>query len=321
MRRLLALCGFLGVVAAPLAAASARDGRFAGARGAELGYRIHENDAARGALVLVNGFTETYLMYDELARPLVEAGYRVYTYDHRGQGVSDRLLPQIDVGYVEAFSDYVEDLDTFIREVVRPLEPGPLDLVAHSTGGLIAVHYEAAHPGALRKLVLSAPFFELNSRWAPGWLAKVLVTLSCAVGRCDRFAPSQGNFTPDTYQFETNHLTHSKERFDLMRDFVWKNQALLIRGASSGFLRETIQAGERVPMLAAGVKIPVLLLQAGIDDYVLPGRQDLFCKRTRCEKVRFEEGYHELFFEHEAVRSKVLDATLRFLKDEPAAQL
>lgn len=310
---LLLICG-LGLFTASDAAASARDGRFAGTRGIELGYRIYDNDEAQGAVVLVNGFSETYLMYDDLARPLVDAGFRVYTYDHRGQGVSDRLLPEVDVGYVEAFSDYVDDLETFVAQVVRPSETGPLDLVAHSTGGLIAVHFEAKHPGTFRRLVLSAPFFELNSRWAPTWLAKALVTASCAIGRCDRFAPSQGNFTPDTYKFETNHLTHSKARFDLMRDFVWKNPALLIRGASSGFLRETIRAGEQVPALASRVKAQVLLLQAGVDDYVLPGRQDLFCATTNCEKVRFENAYHELFFEGEDVRGKVLETTLKFLR-------
>ncbi len=312
--RLLLLAASWTAWASP-AAAAAQDGRFAGAKGAELGYRIYDNDDAKGAVVLVNGFSETYLMYDELALPLVAAGFRVYTYDHRGQGVSDRLLPAIDVGYVDAFEDYVDDLATFIDTVVKPVETLPLNLVSHSTGGLIAVHYAAGHPETFRRFVFSAPFFELNSQWAPAWVAKFLVQLSCLLGRCDRFAPSQGNFIPATYPFAGNHLTHSKDRFELMRSMVWLNPALLIRGASSGFLRETIRAGEKVPELAEKITAPVLLLQAGADYYVMPGRQDAFCAKTRCEKVLFADSYHELFFESEPTRSKVLETTARFLSE------
>lgn len=294
---------------------AAYDGRFQGAKGAELGYRVYDNDEAKGAVVLLNGFSETFLMYDELALPLVAAGFRVYTYDHRGQGVSDRLLPAIDVGYVEAFDDYVEDLRTFVDMVVKPVEPLPLSLVAHSTGGLIGVHYAAAHPDTFGRLVLSAPFFELNTRWLPAWMAEALVSLSCAVGRCDRFAPTQGDFTPTTYSFEGNHLTHSRDHFELMRTFVWQNPALLIRGASSSFLRETIRAGAKTLDLAGKIRARVLLFQAGIDDYVLPARQDAFCAKLQCERVRFDDAYHELFFEGEPTRTAVLDKTISFLRE------
>jgi alpha-beta hydrolase superfamily lysophospholipase len=87
----------------------------------------------RAALVLAHGMSEYGGRYDPLARFLASRGVAVHTLDHRGHGHSGG-----ETGTVEAFSHFLDDLSTFLR-LVRAEEPsGPLVLLGHSMGGLIA---------------------------------------------------------------------------------------------------------------------------------------------------------------------------------------
>lgn len=295
------------------AAAAETEGSFAGTGDIALHYRIYAANAAKGAVVLINGYSETYLMYEELVRDLNDAGYNVYTYDHRGQGLSARLIGDREVGYVKDFEDYVSDFDRFMVAIVKPREPEPPALISHSTGGLISAFYAARHPRAFRRLIFSAPFFEINAGWAPEWLTRLLVRGFCQIGRCESYALSQGDFDPAKYQFEDNRLTHSRPRFERLKTMVWNNPNLLIRGASNGWLRETIEASRQIPALAGSLKMPILLLQAGDDHYVKPGRQDEFCAHTACRKLVLKDSFHEILLEDDKIRGEALDAIQEFL--------
>lgn len=87
----------------------------------------------RAALVLAHGMSEYGGRYDPLARFLASRGVAVHTLDHRGHGRSGG-----ETGTVEDFGYFLDDLSAFLR-MVREEEPaGPLVLLGHSMGGLIA---------------------------------------------------------------------------------------------------------------------------------------------------------------------------------------
>src|SRR4051812_28808398 len=73
-------------------AATARSGTFTGAGGVSLHYEVHTAPKEAAALVFLNGRTENTGKYVELYHDLKERGFTVYTYDHRGHGLSQRLL-------------------------------------------------------------------------------------------------------------------------------------------------------------------------------------------------------------------------------------
>lgn len=87
----------------------------------------------RAVLVLAHGMGEYGGRYDPLARFLAMRGVAVHALDHRGHGHSGG-----EVGTVEEFGHYLDDLSRFMG-LVRAEEPrGPLILLGHSMGGLIA---------------------------------------------------------------------------------------------------------------------------------------------------------------------------------------
>src|SRR5581483_4572267 len=91
-----------------------------------------------GLCLILGGQTEFIEKYYEVIDEFRARGYGVVTFDWRGQGGSDRLLPDRRKAHIEDFRAYDQDLDTAIREVVQPMARArsvqPI-AVAHSMGG------------------------------------------------------------------------------------------------------------------------------------------------------------------------------------------
>lgn len=116
------------------------------------------------AVLIVNGRIESSWKYQELFYDLYRQGYDVYSFDHRGQGLSDRLLSDSDMGHVYDFTDYIDDMDVVIKQ--HDLKQyQQCFIIAHSMGGAIATRYlqtQPEHP--FTGLILSAPMFGINLR-------------------------------------------------------------------------------------------------------------------------------------------------------------
>lgn len=127
------------------------------------GYRLRYSrfgcaPGARGALVIAPGRSEPSYEYAETAMDFIARGFApVYVIDHRGQGLSPRLLPDPDKSHVEDFDDYIDDFGIFVAEVQADLkdlgarDDLPLYLTSNSMGGAIAIGY-------FQKVGAEAPF-------------------------------------------------------------------------------------------------------------------------------------------------------------------
>lgn len=109
------------------------------------GVSLHYAAAGKGRpVVLVHGNGESHEVLGAEMRQLVEAGYRVYAPDSRGQGANEPL-PEYH------YADMAEDMYQFIRAMglVRPA------LYGYSDGGIIGLLLEMRHPGTLGALAVS----------------------------------------------------------------------------------------------------------------------------------------------------------------------
>lgn len=131
------------------------EGSFLGARGVSIFRQAWlPRGRRRAALVLAHGMSEYGGRYDPMARCLAAGGVAVHALDHRGHGRSGG-----EVGTVEQFSFFLDDLATFLA-LVRAEEPaGPLILLGHSMGGLIATACVLERQPRPDLLVLSGPAF------------------------------------------------------------------------------------------------------------------------------------------------------------------
>jgi alpha-beta hydrolase superfamily lysophospholipase len=122
---------------------------------------------ARGRVVILHGFAEHLGRYDKLVGELTDAGFACHLFDLRGHGRSEGKR-----GHVSRFSDYLDDLDLFVRETTQRVsrmsdkndarakqdDEGPLFVLAHSLGGLIALNYVLHRPRVFDALAVSSPF-------------------------------------------------------------------------------------------------------------------------------------------------------------------
>ncbi|MBL1379056.1 alpha/beta fold hydrolase [Zobellella iuensis] len=272
------------------------------------------------AVILVNGRTEAYLKYQELARDLFGNGYNVYLYDHRGQGLAPRLLTDPLMGYVGDFNDYVQDLEQFVQQQVLPEQPQHLYLLAHSMGGTVSALWLAETRVKLEAAVLSSPMMGIFLGPMPRWLADALVAVldtGCRwLGKTVCYAPGQGDYME--VAFADNDLTHSETRYRLFRELYRQQPALQLGGASLQWLRQGLMAGDDAIAKADRITTPLLVLQAGADVVVDNEAQRAFCQaQGSCRDdnpLVIEGAAHELFIEQDPLRRQALEAALSFFE-------
>ncbi|WP_375512930.1 alpha/beta fold hydrolase [uncultured Nostoc sp.] len=108
------------------------------------GIRLYYKMAGSGEpIVLLHGFPETSHAWRKII-PALSAHFTVIAPDLRGCGNSDRP----DGGYDKR--TIAED----VHYLVRHLELGPINLVGHDVGMMVAYTYAAAYPTEVRRLVL-----------------------------------------------------------------------------------------------------------------------------------------------------------------------
>lgn len=110
---------------------------------------IRQIGPVRGpVIVCVHGLTTSEYVWGDIGTDLVDAGFRVVSYDLYGRGYSDRPRGAQD----EAF---------FLRQLSDVLEAkghtNGVILMGYSMGAAISVAYAAAHPDKVEKLILVAP--------------------------------------------------------------------------------------------------------------------------------------------------------------------
>ena len=143
----------------------------------------------RGTVFLFGGRTEFAEKYFETIRDLIARGFAVATLDWRGQGLSQRALPDPRKGHVSDFACFDDDIGTFMAEVA-PLMPRPWIGLAHSMGGNALMRLVHDRPGIFAACVMTAPMLGLNL--GSPFVARVLSNIARvgqALGLGERYVP------------------------------------------------------------------------------------------------------------------------------------
>lgn len=269
------------------------------------------------AIIVVNGRIESYWKYQELFYDLVQQGYDVFALDHRGQGVSDRMTEDNELGHVEEFDHYVSDLKTFFDSVIAPKGYLQHFMLAHSMGGTIGSLFMAEHPGLIDSAVLSAPMHGINLN---NWMRPIASPLARVVEQMQRqpdYAPGQAPYYPKP--FHDNPLCQSAIRYQWFRDLYEHKPELKIGGPSARWVWQGIAAAKRSIEQATAITTPILLLQ-GSADYIVDNRaHHLFCRAMQqanrpCQLALIKGARHELLFESDKYRQPALTATLNHFR-------
>lgn len=287
-------------------------GSFAGRQGIRIVYAGAVIDRALGVVLLVNGRNESLIKYLSVIGELNRAGFSVYTYDHRGQGFSGRLLPEPQKGHVDDFADYVADLRCFCDHIVRPRSSGKILGLAHSLGGTIALQYALTYPREFAGLVLAAPMLGFSTAPWPAFLVPTLLALLDFCGCEQNYIIGGGPFIPEPFT-ENNPLNSDRESYTAYQRLLAEQPLLQLGSPTNAWVRESLRAIRRIEVEAARLELPILLLQAG-DERVVDNRaQRRFCRRAgNCRLLAFPGSRHEILMERPEIKIPALQAVIDF---------
>lgn len=326
-------CAFLGAVSAQTAITEAdfvektssiiqpfwqqqvQKGSLQSTDGLQLAYSYVVPPDAKATILLVQGRTESMMKYQELMWELSQHGYAVFTMDHRGQGLSQRMLDNPYKGHVDKFQHYVDDQWQFITSVVQKQQPNSqLLLLTHSMGGAVGSLLLAQRPTLFKAAVLSSPMHMPNTEVlfseadgcylgaTLGWMCS-----DCFAG----FVDVPYNETP----FADNVLTQSEVRYQEFRKQYRVLPQLQLGGPTWQWLNESCDMADELPDVAKKIQTQFLILQGVADTVVSNNAQDEFCQNAGAScagVIKIADAKHELFIEKDIYRQQAMTALFGF---------
>ena len=241
--------------------------------------------APRGTVLIVHGLGEHGGRYAHVAAQLNAWGWRVMAHDHRGHGRSGG-----ERGRIPSDDALLRDLARVI-DAARAEQPGPLLLLGHSLGGLIAARFVAeglqAAPAAwsreVQALVLSSPALAIEMNLVQKLLLATLGPLAPNLAVGNGLNPAWVSRDPAVVAaYVADPLVHDRITPRLTRFIV--------------------DGGALVRSLAPRWRVPTLLMWAGSDRCVAPRGSAEFAAaapKAVLQAQVFEPLYHEIFNEPE----------------------
>jgi lysophospholipase len=284
-----------------------------------LHYRYWLTPDAQAALIIVPGRIEAAHKYLEVCADAIHAGYQVFVLDHRGQGSSDRLTADAQIGLVLDFNHYIADLALWFDEI-RALTDLPLLALAHSMGGaILAGHLQSAAQTQPSAAIFCSPMWgvptsPLNNTFALQ-LASGFSTLNQWLSTSVWYGPGQGPY--QAKPFENNDLTTCQERYVWFRQLYAQYPQYQIGGVSWTWLACALRACRQ--LLHGNIpKIPMLLLQAEQERVVDNQAQNRLWQHWQTgNKVVISQAEHELLCGQDWQRQQVYAAINEFLAKLP----
>jgi len=252
------------------------------------GLTLHVRDwpapqgGGHGSVLIVHGLGEHIGRYEHVAAQLNAAGWHVTGHDHRGHGRSQGAR-----GALARDDDYLADL-ALVIDRVRARARGPLVLLGHSLGGLVASRFVLGAPGAswarpVDALVMSSPALDIGMS-AP---QKALLALLGPIA--PNLAVNNG-LKPDWISRDPAVVR------------AYRDDPLVHDRVTPRVVRFLLDGGVAVRAAAPAWAVPTLLMWAGSDRCVAPRGSAQFAAAAPNGRVlarEFAPLFHEIFNEPE----------------------
>jgi lysophospholipase len=285
------------------------EGFFPGREDVPIYYRIYEQPSSEKAIMISSGRTEAAIKYKELIFDLFQNGYSVYIHDHRGQGLSGRMTEDPQMGYIENFQYYIDDMKYFHDAHVKPKDHEKTYLLTHSMGGAIGMTYLEQNPNDFDAAAFSSPMLGLKPPICS--IAKVMD------GDLPKYAMGESEYDDDKTTFEGNTLTGSELRYGRMIDAFAEVPKAQLGGVTYHWVHKSCQQFNYIFGNIDKIRTPFILFSAENEQIVYPYAHQKFVTAAKesgkeCEAYEVENAQHELLIEKDEQRIATINKTLDF---------
>jgi acylglycerol lipase len=251
-----------------------KESTFEGVGGLKIFTRSWQPDGTpRGVMVIVHGFNSHSGQYLWAAEQFTKNGLAVYALDLRGRGRSEG-----ERFYVEKMDDFVEDVETLVKQAKAENPDLPVFMLGHSAGGVTACVYALDHQSEIDGLICESFAYQLP-------VPDIALT----------FLKGLSYITPHTHVFSLNNKDFSRDLavVDSM------NNDILIAGESqpAQTAAAMLRADARLKKDFPTITLPVLILHGTADKATKPSGSHFFYDTAGStdKTLKFYEGhFHDL---------------------------
>ena len=274
--------------------------------------------APRGTLLFVGGRGDFIEKYAETFTAWAHAGWRVRSFDWRGQGLSGRLGSDATTGHAEDFTPWVGDLAELCGRWQGKGEP--FAVIGHSMGGHLVLRALVERAIAPDAVVLVVPM--IGTRGPPAAIGSWVAAGLARLGAPDRPAWASNEKPGHIVGGRQSLLTHDDARY---ADELWwrRHRPDLVVGPPSwswlaAAYRSSLDSFTRSRL--AAVTTPILILNALADRLVDPAATVGAAQRLpNATLIDYgDASAHEILREVDVVRDHALERIDRFLEAHAA---
>ncbi len=210
------------------------------------GTRLFVRELGEGRpLMIIHDFSDSGFTHFQIAQMLSE-GRSVYLVDLPGLGFSG--LP--------ADEDFrISNIANTLKKLLEELRIGEVDLLGHSSGGLVALSLAQQHPGLVRSIVLVNTPISSTSIRLPDWLSSDRLFSRFVMKHIYRTYSLERSAAKKTY--------HNKDAFDSERFLMEYSLSYWV--STNTILRYYDQNRDHLPDGLREIRIPVLLVWGAHD--------------------------------------------------------
>jgi lysophospholipase len=261
------------------------------------------------AILISAGRTEAAIKYKELIYDLYQIGYSIYIHDHRGQGQSGRMTDDHDMGYIDTFQFYIDDMRYFYEQELMRNSHSKKYLLAHSMGGAIGMTYLEQYPNDFDAAAFSSPMLGLR----PGTCSATKLL----VNETPKYAAGQSEYQDDKLNFKHNKLTGSEIRYKRMNEAFAAVPQAKLGGASYQWIDRSCDQFEYLFENISEIQTPFILFSAKDEKIVYPKAHQHFIEKAQelnktCEAFTIKNAKHELLVEKDEQRIEIMNHILEF---------
>ena len=267
-----------------------------------------------GTVFVFPGRTDYIEKYGGLANFCLSNNLNVIAIDWRGQGLSERLLDDKNIGHIEDFKNYQNDVEVIINEAKGAGLVKPWIIFAHSMGGLIGLRTLHDNP-VFEKVVFTSPMWGIQMPPILKSGASIIMSLISLIGKMETYAPTT---SPKTRilneEYEFNKLTSDIRNFKLLRQQLIQHPDLQIGGPSSAWVSAALdeiefQIGKEPPIT------PALCFLGEKEEIVDNLAVREFCKNwDSCDLISIPDAKHDLLMEKKMILHSLFEKLEKFIK-------
>ena len=306
--------------------------KFKGKKGKELAYICFNKKGAKDVLIFSSGRCESIPRYFEFAYDIFHSQLKanICLYDHRGQGLSERIISDPRKGHVDNFSYYTDDIIKFM-EILKSKGSSKLFLWGQSMGGGIAIRAAQKRPDLVAGLTLFSPLVGMYTKPFPNWLVYGFTSGMDLFSMGSRFMPGQTYWDPDptVEGYKKNLNVRSLSRWLMTEEiFSFKKkewQQAPLGGATIKWIQQALKMSKFIQKDAEKLVTPTYIFQSGNDPNVIPEKHEYLCQKAKnCqlhsfdqEKYKDKNGVlprHDLLMDTDNIRKEIFQKSFQFMK-------